>query len=258
MKDQNKIESIFLQENIGNTMSLFKEEFVLEKKSGAYMKLQKGENKLRILSQFIGGWEEWDEGRKPVRYREKPEHPREGCKQFAAAIVWNYAESKIQILEITQASVIRSLQALSEDKDWGPVFFYDVKIIRTGEDILTKYQVNPLPSKPLDPAIKQAFYEKRCRLEALYDGDDPFGVWPSYTEGVFVEEPKTISEDQAREFDKMIGDDEAFRAKFREKLMKAFGSNKFTDIPRDQYEMIRGVIAKHNRERVEAEMEMTA
>lgn len=253
---QNKIESIFLQET--NTMSLFRDNFELEKKTGGYMKLQKGENKLRILSQFIGGWEEWDESRKPIRYRERPETIRQGLKQFAAAIVWNYQEGKIQILEITQASIIRQLQALSDDKDWGPVFFYDVKIIRTGEDMLTKYQVNPLPAKPLDPDIKKAFYEKRINLDALYKGDDPFGQWPHYTEGVFEDEAKTISEDQAKELDKMIGDDEMFRQKFRDKLVKAFGSNKFTDIPKDQYELVRKVVVDHNKARLDAEMRMTA
>jgi hypothetical protein len=34
--------------------------------------------------------------------------------------------------------------------------------------------------------IQDAFYAKRCWLEAIFDNKEPFGVWPRYTPGVFT------------------------------------------------------------------------
>ncbi len=77
--------------------------------SNKYMKLEKGENKIRILSQPILGWEDWTLEQKPVRFRfdKKPAksiNAEKPVKHFWAFIVWNYIDEKIQILQITQAT----------------------------------------------------------------------------------------------------------------------------------------------------------
>ena len=74
-----------------------------------YMKLQDGENKIRILSQPIIGWVDW-ENNKPMRFPfdEKPAHAVDATKpirHFWAFVVWNYTQEAIQILEITQSTV---------------------------------------------------------------------------------------------------------------------------------------------------------
>lgn len=233
-----------------NTMSIFREGFQLEKKSGDYMRLEKGENKIRILSTFIDGWEEWDENRKPVRSRNKPESPREDCKQFVAAIVWNYAQKKVQVLQLTQASVIRKLEALAQDADWGPIFFYDIKITRSGEGKMTKYEVNPSPKKDLAPEIEKAFKEKPCYLEALYTNDDPFGPWPNPTKGVFRKNDFAaadgkINEDQIEKLQELLNDDPDFDDVFRVRLKRAFGSDELADIPASQYDQILAAVLQH-------------
>lgn len=159
----------------------------------SYMKIQQGENKIRILSQPILGWEEWTKDKKPVRYHydkkpDKPLNPKEPPRHFWAFIVWNYNEEAIQILQVTQAGIRKGLEALCKDSDWGEPYHYDIKIIKEGEEMKTKYMVNPLPHKPISSHIIEAFNEKPIKLEALFDGDDPFAVWTRTTPGIFTRE----------------------------------------------------------------------
>jgi hypothetical protein len=143
-----------------------------------YMKLNDGENKFRILSAPILGWEDWQD-KKPIRYRmdnkpSKPIDPAKPIKHFWSMIVWNYATESIQILNITQAGIRSSLQSLSEDSDWGAPYGYDLKIKKEGSGKDTKYSISPLPHKEIPEHIKLAFYAKPCNLDALYTNDDPF------------------------------------------------------------------------------------
>lgn len=149
-----------------------------------YMKFQLGENKFRILSSPILGYEWWVETegtRKPVRVDlktqidiSKIENPDE-VKHFWAMPVWNYQAKRVQILEITQKGIQKTLRALARDEDWGsPVQTYDIVVTKTGEGFETKYEVLPKPAKPLDPEIITQFESMNITLEALYSGDDPF------------------------------------------------------------------------------------
>lgn len=152
-----------------------------------YFKFKDGENRIRILSKPVMGYEDWKDN-KPVRFQmaEKPETPideKKPVKHFWALIVWNYAEQEIQIMQITQASIRKRFMELYVDKDWGAPFDYDIKIIKSGEKFETKYSINPVPHKLVDPAILVKFHEKRCNLDALFLNDDPFSSkWKQWTE----------------------------------------------------------------------------
>lgn len=168
-------------------------DYSIPKASGAYMRLQEGDNRIRILSAPVIGWEDWTMDKKPVRFRRenKPSasiNPDRAVKEFWAFIVWNYAEEKIQILQITQKSIKTAIDALSRDEDWGAPYFYDIKIAKTGKELNTEYAITPMKPKPLAAGVKEAFYASRCNLEALFTNDDPFDSWESYTEGVFEDE----------------------------------------------------------------------
>lgn len=159
-------------------------EYEVPAKSGNYMKFEDGENRFRILSSPILGWEYWvdteDGGRKPLRKRmETPfstvevDEP-EKIKHFWAMSVYNYKEKKVQILEITQKSIQKILRALAKDEDWGSPKEYDIVITKTGEKLDTEYQVTPKPAKKMDAGIIKAYEDMHIKLEALYDGADPF------------------------------------------------------------------------------------
>lgn len=154
------------------------ENYVTPKGNSHYMKFEKGENKFRILSKPIIGWLDW-ENKKPFRFKmnekpEKPVDPKKDIKHFWAMIVWNYIKNEIQILEITQKSIQSVIQQLAKDDDWGNPSFYDIKVLKEGDGMDTEYTINPVPHKPVLPEILQAFKNKPCYLEALYQGADPF------------------------------------------------------------------------------------
>lgn len=153
-------------------------DYTSPKSSANFMKLQDGENKIRILSAPIIGWEDWVDS-KPIRYRmdDKPQRshdPKRPVRHFWAMIVWNYAADAIQVLHLTQASVRTALETLCHDADWGAPYSYDVKIVKSGQKMDTEYVVNPLPHKPVSKEIVAAFKAKRCNLEAIFDNADPF------------------------------------------------------------------------------------
>ena len=150
-----------------------------------YMKFVKGENKFRIMSSPITGWEWWEttkEGKrtpKRVRINEKIDistlEDPDSIKRFWAMVVWNYSVSKVQILEITQKGIQKSLTSLSGDEDWGsPVDSYDVVVTRTGDGLETEYEVKPKPATKTIQEIADAIKGTSINLEALYDGEDPF------------------------------------------------------------------------------------
>lgn len=175
------------------------ENYKSPKTSGNYTKLQKGENRIRILSKPIFGWEDWIEN-KPVRYGmyKKPSKSfdsKKPMRHFWAFIVYNYNDEQIQIMQVSQCTIIKGLENLCRDKDWGSPFGYDLKIVKTGEGVKTEYAVNPLPHKPVDPAILEVFHERRCNLNALFAGQDPFSEEATCEAWTLLanEEPKIVS-----------------------------------------------------------------
>ena len=162
--------------------------------SGAnYMKFQKGDNKFRVLSRPIVGWIDWKD-KVPYRFdmKSKPEKPMvEGVsvKHFWAFLVWNYSEGAVQILEVTQSTIQKTIGDLSKDEDWGAPFEYDLKVIRKGEGKETEYSITPSPKKVLSDEIKKAALDKPCNLDALYSGTDPWVITDKKTELAFSDLP---------------------------------------------------------------------
>ena len=82
-----------------NKFSFLPEDYESPKTSNNYMRFQEGENKFRVLTQPIFGWEDWQE-KKPLRYRnnQKPIKPidiKHPVKHFWSMVVWNYNENEI-------------------------------------------------------------------------------------------------------------------------------------------------------------------
>ena len=159
---------------------------------GNYMKLQPGANQFRIVGSFedgtniqgMLGWSTNDEGkRQPHRWRVGEDAPRtfeERPKEFFAMLVWNYKESRIQILELTQKRLKEDLLALASDKeDWGDPRKYDITITKSGEGLETTYAMTPKPHKKRADEINEAVKNLKANLTALYDGGDPFEDAPA-------------------------------------------------------------------------------
>ena len=143
-----------------------------------YMKLIKGENKIRILSRPIVGWLDWLNN-KPVRTpmseaKPQPFNPAKPVRHFWAFVVWNYNDSAVQIMEITQVTIQQAILRYSNDSDWGAPFDYDLKITKKVEAETTAYAVVPVPKKEVAKEIKDTYDAMAIDLNALFTNEDPF------------------------------------------------------------------------------------
>jgi hypothetical protein len=158
----------------------------------SYMELEEGQNTFRILSPAIVGYK-WfedtgDGGSVPRRVRTEEEVPaevrnaandRDRDKHFWAFVVYNYHTQSIQLLELTQKSIMRPIEAYTKNPKWGNPQRYDLVIekVKTGpRDRDVKYSVIPEPPSQLDEGIAELAKSIPVRLDALYDGEDPFAV----------------------------------------------------------------------------------
>src|SRR5258706_654653 len=201
-------------------MNFLPSDYQAPKSNSGYMRFQDGENRFRIISLAIFGWEDWKDD-KPIRFRynakpEKSVNPLKPFRHFWAFIVWNYADAKIQILEIVQASIRKRLEELSKDVKWGQPYGYDIRVLKQGEAVETKYMVLPCTPQEIDPHIRSEFYKLPLDLEELFRAGDPFqavgdsrtkAFWETniVTENAIIEE--TITFEQEQEIERVIDKD---------------------------------------------------
>lgn len=158
-------------------MSFLPENYEMPEKESGYVKIKDGETiKVRLLSDSMIWWIDWQD-KKPIRTKLKPTKnvdDTKPAKEFRTFIVWDYQTSKCKILEITQATIKKSIFDLYQDSDWGDPKDYDIKISRKKEGDMTKYSV--VPSNKSDPTkeMMEAYIESDIKLEVLFDGLDPF------------------------------------------------------------------------------------
>ncbi len=160
--------------------------YEVPKGDSSYLKFQTGENKFRVLSKPIIGWEDWKDN-KPLRFPmdkkpTAPIDPKKPIKHFWAFVVWDYNAKRISILEITQKSVQAAIKTLSADADWGSPFNYDIKVTKTGSNMETEYAVNPVPHKAIHAQILDLWENTPVNLQALFSGDDPFATGQAMAE----------------------------------------------------------------------------
>jgi hypothetical protein len=248
--------------------------------SQLYLKLQDGENRIRILSRPIVGWEDWSADKKPIRFQmnEKPAKsfdPSKPMKHFWAFIVWNVNEEQIQIMQITQATIRSSLESLSKDKDWGSPFEYDVKINKKGEKMETEYTVNPAPHKPVSQEILKAFKDRPIQLEALFQNLDPFATTYTYYTPLMSdeEEPKVVKlmgepvdvkplyilDSQFIELSELLQDcSKDTQAGFKNYIHQAYNAASMNEIESKHFDVIKHQLTsrkdQHQKALLEAEM----
>ena len=145
-----------------------------------YLRFQDGVNKFRILDSAVVGFEYFTSDNKPIRSREPfeetPNLKKDGkVKAFWAFPVWNYQTESVQILEITQKTIMNALKSLIDNEAWGsPVGKYNIVVVRKGEGLDTEYSVMPEPHSETLDDILSAYKDKPANLDALFDNEDPF------------------------------------------------------------------------------------
>ena len=163
-----------------NTSDFFPEGYETPENVGIFMKLEDGENFIRIVSHAVPGYEYWDVDNKPhrskVKWKTIPENIRltkEGkptpIRHFWVFLVYNYKLKAIQSLEITQATVMKGIKALVDNPAWGNPAGYDLSIDKSGKDLATKYNVIPNTKTELTPEIAELVKNTDIDLEGVFD-----------------------------------------------------------------------------------------
>lgn len=149
-----------------------------------FMKFEDGDNRIRIMSAPVIGWEGWKD--------QKPFH-REGVEknisddevdnddkfgtgkpkvaQFWAMVVWDYQNEKICVLQLKQKTIMKAIQEYSEDEEWGNPTGYDITITKKKEGEFVKYSVKPSPAKAVKASIEEAFEEAAIDLQDVFFGE---------------------------------------------------------------------------------------
>lgn len=159
--------------------SFLPEGYKVPKQNSGYMKLKVGQNKFRILSAPAIGYEYWNLDGKPVRSREEyttmptdiraEDNGNKKINHFWAFIVYNADEKKIEILEITQNSILSQLEDLINSEDWGDPREYTLTVKAVGEKLQRKYTVVPSPKASLPDAVKIMYEESKLNLDSLFE-----------------------------------------------------------------------------------------
>jgi len=131
--------------------------------------------------------------RQPVRSRMNEEinianvPEPDKIKHFWAMVIWNYNTKRLEVLEITQKTIMKAIKAYALNKAWGDpkgVNGYDFVITKTGEKLETEYLVTANPKTKLDSAIVKQYEDSDIYLNALFTGDDPFEGTPIDTKEI--------------------------------------------------------------------------
>lgn len=159
-------------------------------KSRQFLKLEIGDNKIRILTAPVLGFIIFDSNNKPHRKpfedpftedeleaiapKKNDEGKTTAPKHFWMLAIWSYNEKELKILEVTQASIYKAIMSLFQDEDWGDPRNYDISIKKEGSTKNdTKYSVVPKAPKPVPEKALEALGILTPNLDAIYQNEYP-------------------------------------------------------------------------------------
>ena len=99
--------------------------------------------------------------------------------KFALALpVYNYETARVEILQLSQKSLIRELDAVSQMEDYSDILAIDFLLGKEGSGLNTEYKLTPVPRKKgADKDITAAWSDVRAAgfdIDRLLIGADPF------------------------------------------------------------------------------------
>ena len=148
--------------------------------------------------EFYESWGSAPDGSsKPFRFAYEPTYedvitemgdysPREGrggpgtadTKFCIAVPVFNYEAGTVQVMSISQKSILRELDAISQEEDYSNLLEWDFTLSKKGSGLTTEYKLRPAPRKKgSDATINAAWEEANAAgfaIERLMVGGNPF------------------------------------------------------------------------------------
>lgn len=125
--------------------------------SNDYLTLEEGDNRVRIITDAVIGWEGWKDNKpfrregieKNIEDNEVDIDQKYGGKPkvgpFWGFLVYDYASEAVKIYTLTQKTIMKAIQGLVDDEDWGDPKGYDIGIEKTVKGGKTSYSVKPYP-----------------------------------------------------------------------------------------------------------------
>jgi hypothetical protein len=230
LKQQTKLKEHFMT---NNSLPIGYDELRTSKPYVSFKRMTDGEHKFRIVDRPIAGWIDWKD-KKPYRFRpeNKPKKsfdPTKPIRAFWAMHVWDYEKEGLFVMELTQQSIIKALENLALNEEWGDITTFDFKIKKETAEIV-KYGVMPVPHKPLTQSIKDALATAPVRLEALYEGKDP---WTDLEETEELKSGSSLTDEQEAKLDAMLWQ---VKAKDIDKITASLGIDTIYDIPAKEFD----------------------
>ena len=173
--------------------------------SGGYLSLSKlpdgGAVRFALLAdeplEFYEAWGTDNGTSKPFRFEEEPTYedivaemgefePREGrggpgtadIKFCIAAPVYNFESGKVQVLQISQKSILKEFDKISQEEDYSEITNWDFSVNKTGTGLKTEYSLRPLPRKKgSQEHVDAAWIEAKAEgfdINRLLTGGNPF------------------------------------------------------------------------------------
>jgi hypothetical protein len=172
---------------------------------GGYLSLSKlpdgGSVRFALLTdeplEFYECWGAANGTNKPFRFSYEPTYedvvaemgdfePREGRGgpgtadvKFAIAVpIYSYDSGKVQVLQITQKSILKEIDQISQMEDYASLLDWDLTISKKGSGLLTEYTVRPVPRKKgSQEHIDASWIEAKAEgfdISRLLQGANPF------------------------------------------------------------------------------------
>jgi len=172
---------------------------------GGYLQVSKlpdgGSVRFALLSdeplEFFECWGTSSEGTKPFRFDGEPTpeqvqlemgdyEPREGRGgpgtidiKFAIAVpVYNFDTGNVQVLSLTQKSILKELDQISQMDDYEDLLAWDFSLSKKGAGLTTEYTLRPVPRKKgAQEHIDAAWIEAKSAgfdISRLLTGGNPF------------------------------------------------------------------------------------
>jgi hypothetical protein len=92
--------------------------------------------------------------------------------------VFNFEAGTVQVLSISQKSILRELDAISQEEDYANLTEWDFTLSKKGAGLTTEYKLRPAPRKKgSDATISAAWEEAKSnnfQLDRLLTGGNPF------------------------------------------------------------------------------------
>jgi hypothetical protein len=94
--------------------------------------------------------------------------------------VWSYEAGKIQVMSLTQKSILRELDAVSQEEDYADLMAWDFTLSKKGTGLTTEYKLRPAPRKKgSQEHIDAAWEEAKAAgfdISRLISGGNPFSA----------------------------------------------------------------------------------